>query len=524
LGLRFGRLRQYATVGFLSLEASRLAEGNQQYYQTIALGGGSLQSRLQAEQGWQQTITGVPFVGGIAGLAADYLGASRTGTALTLRGAELTDEKTRMIVDSRQRLRDAQAQAGIAEAPTQFARERAQAEFERARTGREIQERRTARGALTEQTVGQRSAELERTFETRFQQRANDPLNTTAADLAGGGTGAAIQRRRFARIEGELKGADSGELATLRASLSNDAPFKAEGEAADRLLRARLSTAARSETAYGIRSEASISANLSAAQNDRFASTLTSLTGERNAGVAEAQGFTEKYRALRLGQSRITAFLADTARENAESTIATQVSTAQNRALLTGNTLAAQRLGITAQRDAALRALPNNFLFNNFFGGAERRAGINQQAQSEIELATEQDRLQNLAITGGLRNQTGVSALLADRKPIEASAYGLVSNARLQASLQKGPNASLNRFLILQNTANQAKILENEIVYGGAAEVIASGYGGSRAARNEQAFYHPADDTTSITKAIQTLNADVNNSVFGINKAGSTAY
>jgi hypothetical protein len=51
--------------------------------------------------------------------------------------------------------------------------------------------------------------------------------------------------------------------------------------------------------------------------------------------------------------------------------------------------------------------------------------------------------------------------------------------------------------------------------------VVAAGTTGSRRARNDQDFYRQNDDASSTTKAVQQLNADLNNSMFGIWKAGA---
>jgi hypothetical protein len=507
-GLRAGRLRGYATAGFVALEASRLARASQEYSETVALGGGSDLSRFQAERGWQQSISGFPLVGGFAELGANYFargfGASSLQSSLTIAQAQSQDARTNLMRVDRRRLDDLNAAGAAAAAPNEFVRARLTTAAEGAAALSEAQTRRTTRGSAIGEDIGRLAASDAESRTARARERLFR-LGVSATD-----------QNVASAVEGLTQLDESARQAIQRTRVQqSEETFRVETQAADRLFNIRRRSAVLGETAYDVNVAGEIRANVQRGTGDPFGAQLTEINAQNTANLTTAANPLQRVQESIKGASRLIEFFGTAGRELDRSIADAQARTGQNRALLSGNTLDAYRIGAERARDRAIEALPRNVFFDRL------RSAITGETQSEVERATEEDRLSRAQVTGNLQLEADVTGLQANRRPIEAQALAIMRTAQMSAQQQRGPDATRNRMLIYQAAKNQERILQNEVAYGGAADVVAPGTTGGRSAREDQARYQPTDNPDRIEKAIKELNRDLNNSTIGIWQAGS---
>jgi hypothetical protein len=437
-------------------------------------------------------------------------GASSLQSSLTIAQAQSQDARTNLMRVDRRRLDDLNAAGAAAAAPNEFVRARLTTAAEGAAALSEAQTRRTTRGSAIGEDIGRLAASDAESRTARARERLFR-LGVSATD-----------QNVASAVEGLTQLDESARQAIQRTRVQqSEETFRVETQAIDRLQRAREQSAGRAESAFGIRAGATIRANALAARGDRFGAELTGLTGETAADTAEASGsIADQSRAFRVGMSKIGRFLGETGRELSEQATDFETQTRQNRALLGGDRFEAQRLGIESARDKLLRQLPDNRIFN-LLGGNRLRGAIAGQAQSDIDLAQQDDRLSRAQVTGNLQLEADVTGLQADQRPTAARARAIAGRARLQSQQLRGPDAAGNRMLLYQRAINEERILENEIVYGGRASVSEAGTTGGRGAREDQAAYQTFDDPSAIRDEIKGLRQDFNSSLIGGFRAGT---
>jgi hypothetical protein len=507
-GLRAGRLRGYATAGFVALEASRLARASQEYSETVALGGGSDLSRFQAERGWQQSISGFPLVGGFAELGANYFargfGASSLQSSLTIAQAQSQDARTNLMRVDRRRLDDLNAAGAAAAAPNEFVRARLTTAAEGAAALSEAQTRRTTRGSAIGEDIGRLAASDAESRTARARERLFR-LGVSATD-----------QNVASAVEGLTQLDESARQAIQRTRVQqSEETFRVETQAISRLFDARRRSSVLGETAYDVNVAGEIRANVQRGTGDPFGAQLTEINAQNTANLTTAANPLQRVQESIKGASRLIEFFGTAGRELDRSIADAQARTGQNRALLSGNTLDAYRIGAERARDRAIEALPRNVFFDRL------RSAITGETQSEVERATEEDRLSRAQVTGNLQLEADVTGLQADQRPTAARARAIAGRARLQSQQLRGPDAAGNRMLLYQRAINEERILENEIVYGGRASVSEAGTTGGRGAREDQAAYQTFDDPSAIRDEIKGLRQDFNSSLIGGFRAGT---
>jgi hypothetical protein len=509
--LPLGRIARYATIGFIGREALQLTGDYLRLQNQMAFAGGDQSAQLAALRTYNQSVG---LFGEVGASAADFFqsayygrNVSRLATDITERGAKLTDERTSMIGADRHRLDRAQAAVDFESAPNQFSRDRLKATYDRAVATGEIEDRRRERGNLTEAEVSQERTRLTATFDERLNRRygVNDP----------------VFRFLYRRVIGDptegLRREDDASVAALRHQRATSDLAQSEGEqtAADRLFNIRRRSAVLGETAYDVNVAGEIRANVQRGTGDPFGAQLTEINAQNTANLTTAANPVQRIQESIKGASRLIEFFGTAGRELDRSIADAQARTGQNRALLSGDTLGAYRIGAERARDRAIEALPRNVFFDRL------RSAITGETQSEVERATEEDRLSRAQVTGNLQLEADVTGLQADQRPTAARARAIAGRARLQSQQLRGPDAAGNRMLLYQRAINEERILENEIVYGGRASVSEAGTTGGRGAREDQAAYQTFDDPSAIRDEIKGLRQDFNSSLIGGFRAGT---
>lgn len=195
LGLRLGRLRQYASAGFLALEGSRVYNAYRNRSEGTALAGRDLGGQLQSEQEFQQAIASTFVVGTFAELGADQIanqfGISALGTRAVAASAAATDERTQSIVARRQYNEDLANRISVVQ-NVGFDRQRQQVELERVDRERENRRVRDEQVATDEKAANAAQASRSATFQQRVEAERNrllsaQPDQQTAAEYGNAG-------------------------------------------------------------------------------------------------------------------------------------------------------------------------------------------------------------------------------------------------------------------------------------------------------------------------------------------------
>lgn len=195
LGLRLGRLRQYASAGFLALEGSRVYNAYRNRSEGTALAGRDLGGQLQSEQEFQQAIASTFVVGTFAELGADQIanqfGISALGTRAVAASAAATDERTQSIVARRQYNEDLANRISVVQ-NVGFDRQRQQVELERVDRERENRRVRDEQIATDEKAANAAQASRSATFQQRVEAERNrllsaQPDQQTAAEYGNAG-------------------------------------------------------------------------------------------------------------------------------------------------------------------------------------------------------------------------------------------------------------------------------------------------------------------------------------------------
>lgn len=193
----------------------------------------------------------------------------------------------------------------------------------------------------------------------------------------------------------------------------------------------------------------------------------------------------------------------------------------QAQAEFSGNKLQASLIGIEAQRQTALQALPAAGQGGPFEAQFNLlRQQVNAQAQADTQLATKQDANSRWLVNQQLQNQVDVSKLLADRREKSAQATEIQESSQLQSQRflrEGGPDSRANARLALQTGINreQAFLSELELTqYGGARSFQDIGPGGIGAGnRNGD---RTKEDINKGMDAVRQAITDLKNALLGV--------
>ncbi len=167
------------------------------------------------------------------------------------------------------------------------------------------------------------------------------------------------------------------------------------------------------------------------ARGDNFGATLAKLTGQGLSNIALADTDDKPDEILRsFGQVRD--LFASTGRENLLAARALNVSAEAIRLRMGGRDADANRVLLNEQRQAALDALPNNSIYNNFLGGNQRRSAINRQFDAAIDESDQNIAQQNEFNSRGLRFDRESAELNAGGKTLSAQATAIANQTRQQ--------------------------------------------------------------------------------------------
>lgn len=483
-GLALGRLQRLATVGYLAQTAFQFQQQNAQYHADTLLAGRDQRAILDAQLRYRDQLLSTPFSGQIVGFLADSDRMERTQLENSIRGSELQDRVTEAqerAGNERLELRERGERAGV----RGFAQRRLGAQQQFDQTLRESRARQKSitgpqlavleneyqqialtdagRAALNGMEGPDFDATRARLRSILAQRAAISQAGerNIAADTAAAGQ---VRTRQLADIQFDesMLGQEIRDRGTDAIGIQQDraagrdiytSQRSARNRARGRQFAKRVQETGDEDTAFSewlasgregqnedFEHKRDIGIKMiglkGQAQSARFAgardSLMSNLAGQfagmqANRLATQDQGREVQGATFERDFAQMARTIADAVHGLTQMNRANYGQASINRLLLGGDTRQAGIEGIELQRRQDLDNAGNGIM------GWLRRGGINQRANSQIDLFTKKFDLNEKYEIQRLESQRDQMQLRAETKEKSATAKGIEDNATLQS-------------------------------------------------------------------------------------------